>query len=125
MSSLASHARSSCVDQTLRAIVSSPGGANEQARLTLTWALAQVCFDALGQVAMMAAEVRESHGVAGGGTGGDQPPPQLSHGAVEELGPLRVAVVTFDEPKTVQEIPGGHRSGPVGGPALGLACPGA
>jgi len=80
-----------------------------QARLTLTWEVAQVCFTAAEQVAMVASEVRESHGV--GAVLAEAVNPRLSHGAPDDAGPPPVAVVTFDAPKTVQAIPGWHRSG--------------
>lgn len=83
--------------------------ATPEARLTLTWEVAQVCFTAADQVSMMAAEVRESHGV--GAVLPEVISPRLIHGTPQDLGPLPVAVVTFDEPKSVQAIPGGTGRG--------------
>ncbi len=80
-----------------------------QARLTLAWEVAHLGFTAADQVAMMADEVRESHGV--GVVLPEVVSPRLIHGAPEDMGPLPVAVVTFHEPKTVQAIPGGTGRG--------------
>ena len=88
--------------QDVRIDVAAAG--TDSARLTVSWNVAQISFTAADQVAHLAGEFRAMTGVSA--VLPAQVHPRSIHGNPDQVGPLPIALVTFDRPRPVTVIPG-------------------